>query len=514
MTRRPIISLMLCLLLWRLAVVTTACPPPECPDCYYPEGDTCKYICTDCVAPTAGFTVWPATDNRYVCIDDAVTFSAWAHSDDPDGCLDSYSWTFGVDAYDISGDDGSWESCRYSTVGDKTVELTVWDDDCSCCCAYDSDCCADNPDCYDKSDTFNRTVTVVEVASLLPDTGTEFDDGDGDSNTKSFAVCVGTGVVTVTATPDPNVSEENLPGYGYTWGWTLEGGTGTSLLSRTVDKTTAGVTTITCTCGSSSKTTKIYVVELKSETVATVPDDRSRTLLGIGEEVNCWVDPSMTMFWSLTGDGGTLDVDGEEVTQGIFTAVKSNDTPKYATVKAELPGTGLEWTLEFTIIKPTGEINVFVYDEDKAELGPPDLYMSHSHVFEAFVQPTTVSFYNVAFQENAPVTEWEWPDGTDESFGPKINGFTVGYNNMWGDGCIGYDHPVSRLGNPPVDFEILLSVPEEFQDDGGNWWAFLPDGSHKHEYRASDYKSKGTILDDNVPSGQGWMGPYKTKWKE
>jgi hypothetical protein len=103
------------------------------------------------------------------------------------------------------------------------------------------------------------------VASLLPDTGTEFDDGDGDSNTKSFAVCVGTGVVTVTATPDPNVSEENLPGYGYTWGWTLEGGTGTSLLSRTVDKTTAGATTITCTCGSSSKTTKIYVVDVDLE---------------------------------------------------------------------------------------------------------------------------------------------------------------------------------------------------------------------------------------------------------
>jgi len=223
------------------------------------------------------------------------------------------------------------------------------------------------------------------------------------------------------------------------------------------------------------------------------------------------------MYWSRTGDGGTLDVDQTYDTEGIFTAVKSNDTPKYATVKAEFPGSGGECTLDFTVIKPTGEINVFIRDEDKAELGPPDLYMSHWHIFEAFVQPTTVSFYNVKFRENIPVNKWEWPDGTQESFGPKQIEFTVWQNNMWGDECASYDHSVSLLDDPnnggPI-FEILLSVPEEFQDDGGYWWPFLPDGSHKHEYRTSDYKSKGIILDDNVPSGQGWMGPYKTKYKE
>jgi len=37
------------------------------------------------------------------------------------------------------------------------------------------------------------------------------------------------------------------------------------LLFRTVDRTTTGVTTITCTCGSSWKTTKIYVYEAKLE---------------------------------------------------------------------------------------------------------------------------------------------------------------------------------------------------------------------------------------------------------
>jgi hypothetical protein len=109
--------------------------------------------------------------------------------------------------------------------------------------------------CDGHSDTI--TVTAIEVASLLPDVGTEIDDGDGNPNTKSFAVCVCPGVVTVTATPNPGVSEEDLPDC-----WALAGGIGTSRLTRTVDRTTPAKTILTCTCGSSSKTTRIYVVKV------------------------------------------------------------------------------------------------------------------------------------------------------------------------------------------------------------------------------------------------------------
>lgn len=102
-------------------------------------------------------------------------------------------------------------------------------------------------------------VTIIELVSLLPDVGEEIDDGDGNPNTKSFVVCIAdSGVVTVTATPNPVVSE---PGGC----WDLGGGTGASQLFRTVDRTTPGVTTITCVCGSSWKETKIYVYEAKLE---------------------------------------------------------------------------------------------------------------------------------------------------------------------------------------------------------------------------------------------------------
>jgi len=60
--------------------------------------------------------------------------------------------------------------------------------------------------CDGHSDTI--TVTAIEVASLLPDAGTEIDDGDNDPNTKSFVVGIvdpnhEPNVVTVTATPNP-----------------------------------------------------------------------------------------------------------------------------------------------------------------------------------------------------------------------------------------------------------------------------------------------------------------------
>ena len=210
----------------------------------------CKGAWSEEPDPEACFTVWPATDDRYVCIDDVVTFSA-ACTTDPDGCGLIWTWSFGKDAYDKSDGNSDWEHCKYSTPGDRQVTLRV------------AERPSEHNPCCREADTFARTVTVVEVASLLPDEGVEIDDGDGDPDTKSFVICIAdSGVVTVTATPDPNISEEKLPGYGYSWGWELTGGDGDSLLFRTVDRTTAGVTTITCTCGSSSKETKIYVVKV------------------------------------------------------------------------------------------------------------------------------------------------------------------------------------------------------------------------------------------------------------
>ena len=159
---------------------------------------------------------------------------------------------------------------------------------------------------------------VFEVISLLPDQGTEIDDGDGNPHTKMFVVCREPGNVTVTATPNPSVlSESELP-----LCWTLIGGTGTSRLTRTVNKATAGSTTLVCTAGTSQETLTLKVVEVASATVSegTEIDDgdgnpNTKTFVlckGTGNAtVTATANPSMTeaqlanTCWTTTGGTGT-----------------------------------------------------------------------------------------------------------------------------------------------------------------------------------------------------------------
>ena len=118
----------------------------------------------------------------------------------------------------------------------------------------------------DPNNPMNDTaeVTVVKVASLEPvGSPTSFLEDPDDPNTVSYSVCVDAndGTLTVNAVPDPNVDESDLPD-----SWELEGGTGTGKLTRDVDISEAGLQTVTASCGMSSKTVKIYVVEVQGIT--------------------------------------------------------------------------------------------------------------------------------------------------------------------------------------------------------------------------------------------------------
>ena len=114
---------------------------------------------------------------------------------DWDGYIIDWYW----DIYYWNGIGWAWDDYEWGETtshtfydpGEYWIELWVLDDDYYWCDPYDTDWCF---------------VYVVEVASLLPDQGTEFDDCDGNPDTKSFSVCVAaSGVVTVTATPNPSV---------------------------------------------------------------------------------------------------------------------------------------------------------------------------------------------------------------------------------------------------------------------------------------------------------------------
>jgi hypothetical protein len=200
-------------------VTETCCGSDEC--CDDATEECCNDECCD-----DDFNVSSGVDT--ICVGEDITFT----SDSTTCSSNCMQWSGGSPPASATG------TCSFTTSWDTAGVYPV---------AASTSCGAGD----------SNDVTVVEVESLLPNEGGEIDDGDGNPDTKSFVVCkADSGVVTVTATPNPGVAEPDLPSC-----WSLTGGTGTGKLSRTVDKTTSGVTTISCTAGTSSKTTKIYVVE-------------------------------------------------------------------------------------------------------------------------------------------------------------------------------------------------------------------------------------------------------------
>ena len=89
------------------------------------EGDTAteSFTVTVKAPPTAEIS----GGNKSVWINRSTGFSG--SGDDPDGGTVTYSWSFGSGAYDISGATTSSASCKYNSVGAKTVTLTVTDDE-------------------------------------------------------------------------------------------------------------------------------------------------------------------------------------------------------------------------------------------------------------------------------------------------------------------------------------------------------------------------------------------------
>lgn len=107
----------------------------------------------------------------------------------------------------------------------------------------------------------SRDFTIVELNSIKPDIGQEIDDGDSDDDTKIFIVSVSeSSDVIVTAELVPDLDEYLLP-----LGSTINGGTGTGKLQRTVSTEHSSKTVFSFSCGGvtcPNKTT-IYVYDAK-----------------------------------------------------------------------------------------------------------------------------------------------------------------------------------------------------------------------------------------------------------
>jgi len=240
------------------------------------------------------------------------------------------------------------------------------------------------------------TVTVVCVESLLPNKGEEIDDCDENPDTKTFVLRTASGNIVVTATPFPLMSEANLP-----LCWALTGGQGEGKISRTIDSSIKGTHTLTCICGTSSKTLTILVVDLKIEFT---PSDffagRSLTRVGIGEigALGIEADPFVNIqeaSWSIiSGDASVIDSIAETAD---FIAGGSDDSIEMEVLLTEDPfwGEKLQTVLEQK--RPTSTIFV------RYGLERGHIFNTASVAFKAYyyLAPLNVSFKWTEFREDS-----------------------------------------------------------------------------------------------------------------
>lgn len=135
--------------------------------------------------------------------------------------------------------------------------------------------------------------------------------------------------ITFTATTDPAGYESWVAWSGGGDPATGEGATFSTSWAN------AGEYTVTASCGTSSKSTNVIVVKLETMTDATIPSDRTRRKLGVGEKVTLTlVGATEWVTWSLSGDG-TLIV--RSMDESEFTAhERASSASVTATYKSKL----------------------------------------------------------------------------------------------------------------------------------------------------------------------------------
>jgi len=131
---------------------------------------------------------------------------------------------------------------------------------------------------------------------------------------------------------------------------------------------------------------------IRSQTVATQPSSRTRTTIGIGEEVNLSIDPSASVTWSIDGDDGHMGKLSQ--LSGSTTIYTACDRAKLVIIKAR-NHCGNEDTITFSVKEPAS--GRFGSETDISSVTATHIAVG----FQAHpaMMPNNVSFYNCEFRE-------------------------------------------------------------------------------------------------------------------
>lgn len=124
---------------------------------------------------------------------------------------------------------------------------------------------------------------------------------------------------------------------------------------------------------------------ITSQTTASVPSNRARTTVGVGEEVTLTVSPAPAN-WTVSGAGTVSPSSGATVT------FRAGDRAGSATVTAT--GSGRTCSITFTVIEPSG-LRMVRNSNVRHTQGQPNC----GFLATPYVLPDTVSFHNTEIRE-------------------------------------------------------------------------------------------------------------------
>ena len=225
------------------------------------------------------------------------------------------------------------------------------------------------------------------------------------------------------------------------------------------------------------------------------PLDMSRTKLGIGESVYCYMTPSVSVDWSVSGGGSISLINGPATT---FTASKSPSSP---TVHASKEGA--EVIASFNVITPSSITVVSNWDEPWGAANPNGTMMGARTHYLVVIGPTDVSFGNVTFRENVSPDIIHWPSGVETNT-PQHGFPTPGCDYVEQD-LISIYTSTSRIfdGTNYVPFSYSSTWTDQYQDDSGNWVDFVT----RNVTREFHSDKTARVIYMGVPS-INWQGPY------
>jgi hypothetical protein len=283
-----------------------------------------------------------------------------------------------------------------------------------------------------------------------------------------------------------------------------------------------------------TQATQATLDDMTSQTVATVPADRTRTTVGLGEQVTCSIDSSS---WADTDCNTTPDpnvVEDDTIGDRVWSAsgkcdvspttagahdsatMTAHHTPGAATVQVIVHDSEAKYddtvtkTKGFSVIAPNAVNVAFHQDVSPWGTGTPKTWIGAKQQFRWTFGPSSVNFDQANLRINWTGNTWNWPDGTQSSFPAQKNPVSVGvvggtHNRLTWESSDHYQ--IERLDNNGYqDHTTALTASIEYRNQASTWTHIVALQSIRN-YRGADQKCR--IRHEASDSSNGtYVGPW------